>query len=75
MAQKEKYINTINKLILIISLNIKARLIDIEQNNSYLLLTKLKEINSPMTNQVFYTSCQELLTLHVAGTNLKTFLV
>jgi hypothetical protein len=75
MAQKEKYINTINKLILIISLNIKARLIDIEQNNSYLLLTKLKEINSPMTNQVFYTSCQELLTLYVAGTNLKTFLV
>jgi hypothetical protein len=50
MAQKEKYINTINKLILIISLNIKARLIDIEQNNGYLLLTKLKEINSPATD-------------------------
>jgi hypothetical protein len=50
------YIKAIDKLILIISLNIKVRLIDIEQNNSYLLLTKLKEINSPITKQVFYTS-------------------
>ena len=27
-----------------------------------------------MTDQVFYTSCQELLTLCVAGTKLETFL-
>jgi hypothetical protein len=57
MAQKEKHINAADELILIISSNIKARLIDTEQNDSYLLLIKLKEINSPMTNQVFYTSC------------------
>jgi hypothetical protein len=44
------YIKAIDKLILIISLNIKVRLIDVEQNNNYLLLTKLKEINTPATN-------------------------
>jgi hypothetical protein len=48
-AQKEKHINAIDELILIISSNIKARLIDAEQNDGYLLLTKLKEINSPIT--------------------------
>jgi predicted RNA-binding protein with RPS1 domain len=44
------YIKAINELILIISLNIKVKLIDIEQNNSYLLLIKLREINTPITN-------------------------
>jgi hypothetical protein len=43
------HIKAIDKLILIISLNIKVRLIDAEQNNGYLLLIKLKEINSPAT--------------------------
>jgi hypothetical protein len=75
VAQKEKHTDAADELILIISANIKARLTDAEQNDSYLLLTKLKEINSPATEQVFYTSCQELLTLHAAGTDLETFLV
>jgi hypothetical protein len=44
------YIKAIDELILIISLNIKVRLINIEQNNNYLLLTKLREINTPITN-------------------------
>jgi hypothetical protein len=73
-AQKEKHIDAADELILIISSNIKARLTDAEQNDGYLLLTKLKEINSPATNQVFYTFCQELLTLRAAGTDLETFL-
>jgi hypothetical protein len=68
------HIKAADELILIISLNIKVRLTDAEQNNGYLLLTKLKEINSPATEQVFYTSCQELLTLCIASTDLKTFL-
>jgi hypothetical protein len=73
-TQKEKHINAADELILIISPNIKARLTNAEQNNGYLLLTKLKEINNPVTDQVFYTSCQELLTLRAAGTDLETFL-
>jgi hypothetical protein len=44
------YIKAIDELILIISLNIKIRLINIKQNNSYLLLTKLREINTLITN-------------------------
>jgi hypothetical protein len=68
------HIEATDELILIISSNIKVRLIDTEQNDSYLLLTKLREINTPATNQVFYTSCQELLTLQASGTNLETFL-
>jgi hypothetical protein len=74
ITQKEMHIKAADELILIISLNIKVRLTDVEQNNGYLLLTKLREINTPATNQVFYTSCQELLTLQVSGINLETFL-
>jgi hypothetical protein len=44
------HIKAVDKLILIISLNIKVRLIDAEQNDGYLLLTKLREINTPVTN-------------------------
>ena len=57
MAQKEKHIDAADELILIISSNIKARLTDAEQNDGYLLLIKLREINTPATDQVFYTSC------------------
>jgi hypothetical protein len=41
------HIKAIDKLILIISLNIKVKLTNTEQNNSYLLLIKLREINTP----------------------------
>jgi hypothetical protein len=44
------HIKAADELILIISLNIKVRLIDIEQNNGYLLLIKLREINTPVIN-------------------------
>jgi hypothetical protein len=49
-ARKEEYIDAVDELILIISLNIKVRLTDVEQNNGYLLLTKLREINTPATD-------------------------
>jgi hypothetical protein len=74
ITRKEMHIEAADELILIISSNIKVRLTDAEQNDGYLLLTKLREINTPATDQVFYTSCQELLTLQASGTDLETFL-
>jgi hypothetical protein len=50
ITRKEMYIEAADELILIISSNIKVRLIDAEQNDGYLLLTKLREINTPATD-------------------------